>query len=278
MTDDGHPVPADDTAIDLAAEEMLPAERRQHLIDWFRDNNAGSSQDIARIFGISASTVRRDLDLLASDGIVRRTHGGAVLIRSRSTFEPSTEMSRRTAVEEKRVIVAEALRLIEPEQSILIDTGSVVCHLLADAIATLEMPLTVISNDLHVAKALTYRPNIHLFVPGGACRDGSFSLLGEPGISFLRDIRCDLLFMSAAAVDEVCLSETHLELVHLKRAMIAAAAKVVLMADSSRFMSRALHRSATIDEIDMIITDEGLSAEDIARFPAPGPEFRLARL
>lgn len=263
---------------ELRGDEMLPAERRTHLIDWFKANTAGSSQDLARLFNISVSTVRRDLDLLASEGFVRRTHGGAVLIRSQATWEPSTELSRRTAIEEKEAIVAEALKLLQPRQSLLIDTGAVVCHRLAEEIAQLDMPLTVISNDLHVANVLTYRENITLMVPGGSCRYGSYSLLGEPGLSFLETINCDIFFTSAAAVDETCLSETHLELGHLKRAMMGAASQVVLLADSSRFMSRALYRTVTIDQVDLIITDPGVSEDDRARFPSQKPRFIIAQM
>ena len=263
---------------DAVNEEMLPAERRQRLIEWFKSNQAGVSQDLARMFGISVSTIRRDLDLLASEGLLRRTHGGAVAIRSRATSELSTDMSRRTAVEEKQAIVREALKLIEPDQSLLIDTGAVVCHLLANEVAQLPFPLTVITNDLYVAKALTYRENIKLIVPGGACRYGSFSLLGEPALSFLKDIRCDIYFMSAAAVDETCVSETLLELVQLKRAMVEAARDTVLIADSSRFMARALHRTAAIEQISTVVTDAGLADEDLIRFPSPTPVFRIAQL
>ncbi|TPW28861.1 DeoR/GlpR transcriptional regulator [Martelella alba] len=260
------------------AEELLPAERRQQLVDWFKNNKAGTSQDLARMFNISVSTIRRDLDLLASEGLVKRTHGGAVSIRSRATYEPSTDLARRTALEEKQGIAREALRFIEADQALLIDTGAVTCHLLADEIANLDLPLTVITNDLYVAKVLTYKQNIKLIVPGGACRFGSFSLLGEPGLSFLADIRCDLFFMSAAAVDETCISETMLELVQLKRAMIEAAGKVILLADSSRFMERALHKTAAIDKVNIIITDEGLRQDDIDKFPSPGPTFIKAAM
>ncbi|WP_425049752.1 DeoR/GlpR family DNA-binding transcription regulator [Psychromarinibacter sp. S121] len=263
---------------DAISEEMLPAERRQRLIEWFKTNQAGVTQDLARMFNISVSTIRRDLDLLATEGLVRRTHGGAVAIRSRATFEPSTDMSRRTAVEEKQAIVTEALKLIEPDQSLLIDTGAVICHLLADGVAQLDYNLTVITNDLYVAKALTYRENIKLIVPGGACRFGSFSLLGEPALSFLKDIRCDTFFMSAAAIDEECVSETLLELVQLKRAMVDAARETVLLADSSRFMARALHRTAPIERVSTIITDPGLADEDRVRFPTPNPAFRIAQM
>lgn len=153
-----------------------------------------------------------------------------------------------------------------------------ICHRLAEEIAQLDIPLTVISNDLHVANVLTYRENINLIVPGGNCRFGSYSLLGEPGLSFLDSINCDLFFMSAAAVDEVCISETHFELVHLKRAMINAALEVVLLVDSSRFMSRALYRTVKIDQLDRIITDSGLTEKDRAKFPAQKPAFTIAEL
>ncbi|SDI67143.1 MULTISPECIES: DeoR/GlpR family DNA-binding transcription regulator [Roseobacteraceae] len=259
---------------DTLNEEMLPAERRQHLIDWFKQNQAGSGQDLARMLGISVSTIRRDLDVLAGEGLVRRTHGGAVAIRSRSSYEPSTDLSQRTAVEEKLAIVREALTLIEPGQSLLIDTGAVICHRLADEIAKIEFPLTVITNDLYVAKQLTYRDNITLIVPGGACRVGSFSLLGEPGLGFLKNIHCDIFFTSATAIDENGTSETNLELGHMKRAMAAAAREVVLIADSSRFMSCALHRTVPINSIDLIITDAGLLEEDRAKFPPHKPRFK----
>jgi len=261
---------------DTPPEEMLPAERRQHLIDWFKTNMSGSSQDLARMFNISVSTIRRDLDLLASEGLIRRTHGGAVRIRPNASYEPSTDLARRTAVEEKHAIAREAMRMIEPDQSILIDTGAVVAHMLADEIAATNLPLAVFTNDLYVAKVLTYKENIRLIVPGGACRFGSFSLLGEPGMSFLRDIRCDQFFMSAQAVDAECVSETMLELVQLKRAMIAAAQRTILMIDSSRFSDRALYRTASIEELNTIITDEGLSEEEGERLRMRGVELITA--
>ncbi|UJQ95143.1 DeoR/GlpR family DNA-binding transcription regulator [Mariluticola halotolerans] len=261
-----------DDSQDNNSEEMLPAERRQRLIDWFDVNFAGSSQDLADRFNISVSTIRRDLDLLAKEGYLSRTHGGAVRMRQQSTYEPSTDLARRTAVEEKNAIVAEALRHINADQSILIDTGAI-SHLLADAIATRTDPLTVITNDLYVAHALTYKPPVKLVVPGGSNRFGAYSLLGEPGISFLNDVKCDLYFMSAQAVDFECASDTVLELVELKRAMMQAAQKTILLADSSRFNARALYRITELSEVDMIITDHGLPTKDRDKILAHGVEL-----
>ncbi len=262
---------------DTNSEEMLPAERRQRLMDWFDVHFAGSSQDLAERFGISVSTIRRDLDHLAKEGFLSRTHGGAVRMRPQASYEPNTELARTTAVEEKRGIVAAALKLLKADQSILIDTG-VICHELADAMAQVDVPLTVITNDLYVAKALTYKPQISVVVPGGANRFGAFSLLGEPGLSFLRDVRCDLCFMSAQAIDEDCASDTVMGLVEVKRAMLASSERTVLLADSSRFKARALYRIAALDQIDAIITDEGLSEDMRGKILAQGLDLTCVEI
>ena len=248
------------TSKDGTTEELLPAERRQRIMDWFDVHFAGTSQDLAERFGISVSTIRRDLDHLSKEGLLSRTHGGAVRMRPQASYEPSTELARSTAIEEKRGIVQEAVKHLRANQSIIIDTGTI-CHELAEAVAQVDFPLTVITNDLYVAKALTYKPQISVVVPGGANRFGAYSLLGEPGLAFIRDVRCDAFFMSAQAVDADCVSDTVMELVETKRTMKAASAKTYLLADSSRFNGRALYRIASIERMHMVITDEGLPAD-----------------
>lgn len=260
-----------------AAEDMLPAERRQKLEDWFADNVAGSSQDLARLFNTSVSTIRRDLDFLATQNLVRRTHGGAVRVRRRATFEPTTDEARHTAMEEKRAIAAEAARRLEPEQSILIDTGSTL-HEFAREVAALSIPLTVVTNDVFVAGALANRRNIRLVVPGGNCRDGAYTLLGEPGISFLKDIRCDRFFLCSQAVDTECMSDTSPELVQLKRAMMAAAEATVLLVDSSKFLTRAFYRIGALETVHEIITDEGLGDGERAEMEAAGIRLTCVKL
>lgn len=262
---------------DQIPEEMLPAERRQRLIDWFADNPAGASQDLARLFNASVSTIRRDLDFLASQGLVRRTHGGAVRARVRATFEPTADLARVTAAEEKRAIAAEAAKRLEPEQSILIDTGSTL-HEFAHAVAGLTIPLTVVTSDVYVAGTLANKPHIKLIVPGGQCREGAYTLLGEPGLTFLKDLHCDQFFLVSQAFDLECASDTSFELVQLKRAMIEAAASTTLLVDSSKFASRAIYRVCTLDRITEIITDEGLDPEERERLRTRGVRLTCVTL
>lgn len=263
--------------IPMQAEDMLPAERRQRLQEWFTQNLAASSQDLARTFNTSVSTIRRDLDYLASQGLVRRTHGGAVRIRRRATFEPTTDEARQTAVEEKRAIAEEAAKRLEPEQSILIDTSSTL-HRFANVVAGLAIPLTVVTNDVLVASLLSNKDHIRLIVPGGSCRHGAYALLGEPGLSFLKDVRCDHFFLCSQAVDFDCASDTAIELVQLKRAMIEAAERTTLLVDSSKFSSRAIYKVTSLDRIHEIITDEGLGSEERERYEALSVKVTCAKL
>ncbi|RUT29946.1 DeoR/GlpR transcriptional regulator [Arsenicitalea aurantiaca] len=249
------------------SDDMLPAERKERLLDWLNQNMAATNQELSRLFGTSVSTIRRDLDQLASQGLVRRTHGGAVRVRRQATWEFTIDLARQTATEEKRAIAQEAIKRIEPHQSILIDTGSTM-HEFARAIAALSIPLTIVTNDVLVASTLANTHHIKLVVPGGACRDGAYTLFGEPGLTFIRDLRCDTYFASAQALNAECISDTTVDTVNLKRAMINAANQVVLLIDSSRFGGRAMYRVADVSEISEIITDDGVSEEDTAAFAA----------
>lgn len=263
--------------IDDVPTDMLPAERRARLQQWFVDRVSGSSQDLARTFNTSISTIRRDLDYLASLGIVRRTHGGAVRLRKRATFEPSVDEARQSAIEEKRAIAKIAVSRIERDQSLFLDTGSTL-HELAHLILNLDLPLTVVTNDILIAHVLTGNPNVKLVVPGGSRREGAYALLGEPGISFLRDLKCDQYFLTAQAIDLECISDISPELVQLKRSMLESADRTTLLVDSSKFSTRAFYRIATLEYLAEIITDEGLAEEERERYAVKGIPVTYAPL
>jgi DeoR/GlpR family transcriptional regulator of sugar metabolism len=247
-------VEAEETRI---TEDLFPVERQQRMREWFAVNVSASIQELSRMLNTSISTVRRDLDALAAEGLIRRTHGGAVRTRMHSALEPSVEEARHTAVEEKRAIALEAVKRLEPGLSIFLDTGSTPVEL-AKAIAESSIPLTVVTQDLQIAHILGgMHTNIRLIVPGGLCRPKAYTLLGDPGIEFIKSLRCDIFFLSSAAVDFECISDTYLDLVRLKSAMIDASRKTCLLIDSSRMASRAIYRVAGIDRINEIITDVG---------------------
>ena len=256
-------------------EDFLPAERRAKIMDWFSTNSVASTQDLARRLNASISTIRRDLDLLASEGLLKRTHGGAVRIRQNTTYEQRIEEARNTSVEEKRAIAKAAASILQPGQSVIIDSKST-SHQLAYAIAELSIPLTVITNDVQVAAVLANKDPISVVVPGGTCRHGAYVLLGETSTKFVRELNCDHYFLCTHAVDPSGPTDTWLDLVQLQRAMVGAALETTLIIDSSKFGSRKIYSVVPMERIKRIITDEGLAPEDREKYSALVDELVIA--
>lgn len=257
--------------------DIIPAQRQRKLLEWIEINRAASIQDLSRRFSMSISTIRRDLDAMAAGGLVRRTHGGAVAVRHSMTSEPSILQASLSAVDEKRAIARAAARRLENEQSIMLDTGSAI-YPLAKIIAETPIPLTVITSDVKVAGILAGHSHIKLLLPGGTCRYKAYTLLGEPGLSMLRQIRCDRMFLSAQALDGDCVSDTSLELVNLKRTMMASSRTVTLMIDSSRIGDRAIYEIAPLASINEVITDTGLRDRHAALITEAGIRLERAEL
>lgn len=255
--------------------DLLPAERRTKIMDWFATNQVVSTQDLSRSLNASISTIRRDLDTLAAAGLVKRTHGGAVRVRENTTYEQRSDEASVTAVEEKKAIARVAASIIKPGQSVIIDSKST-SHHLANAIAELTIPLTVVTNDVLVAATLANNDHVILVVPGGICRHGAHILLGETSTKFVRDLNCDHYFLCTHAVDEAGPSDTFLDVVHLQRAMVAAVAETTVIVDSSKFGGRAIYSVVPMQEINRIITDERLMPKDREKYEAIVEELIIA--
>lgn len=256
--------------------EYLPAERRQMMIDWFKNNPSGSNAELTVRFGTSVSTIRRDLEMLASEGIVRRTHGGAIRVRHRTTDELTTDAARRTAVEERSVIVKSAMSLIEDNDSIFIDSGAT-SHALSEEIKNCNKSLVVVTNDLFVANSLTYKDNIRVVVPGGVLRPGSYTLTGSIGIDAIGEIFCDKYFMTPHALDLDSVSDTTLEVSQLRKAMINSSSRVICLADCSRLFSKAMYRISSLDKISTLITDDNISHDEIELIKDRGVEVLIGK-
>ena len=244
-------------------------------MDWFATNQVVSTQDLSRSLNASISTIRRDLDTLAAAGLVKRTHGGAVRVRENTTYEQRSDEASVTAVEEKKAIARVAASIIKPGQSVIIDSKST-SHHLANAIAELTIPLTVVTNDVLVAATLANNDHVILVVPGGICRHGAHILLGETSTKFVRDLNCDHYFLCTHAVDEAGPSDTFLDVVHLQRAMVAAVAETTVIVDSSKFGGRAIYSVVPMQEINRIITDERLMPKDREKYEAIVEELIIA--
>lgn len=238
--------------------EKIPAQRRKLILTLLRDQGVLSVHEISRAVGVSLPTIRRDLDWLARTGAIDRSHGGASAKSSPSTtFEPDYHVSARMARDEKQAIGLLGADRIRENQSVIFDSSSTVFEA-ARLFAARGISLTAVTNDIRIGQLFAACPLIRLIVCGGTIRPGSYTLIGEPGAGFLRQLHVDVAVMGIHAVKGTACCDTSLEIAYTKRYMAQAANKVLLLADSSKFEQVAFFEAFTLDEKFEIITDRGL--------------------
>lgn len=212
-------------------------------------------KDLARMFDVSVMTIHRDLNELEGQGILRKVRGGATPQPS-SVFESNARYRVTVARAEKQALANYALTLIEPGHAVIVDdstTGLTLARLLPAV-----TPLTVLTNSLAVLQELKAIKHLHLVVLGGDFLPRHNCFSGLVCAATIAAMRADLLFMSSMAVSGGVVFQPDQELALVKRAMIAAAARRVLLVDHTKFGGVALHRVAALRDFDLVVTDDGV--------------------
>lgn len=258
--------------------EMLPAQRQARILETLKQREVASIQELSDALGASSSTVRRDLDALTEQGYINRTHGGAVARRPPTArFEPASSIAAQTARSQKTAIARLAARQVVSGQSVIFDSSSTVAAAAAE-IARSGMSLTAVTNGLQCAAELVGTASIHTLVVGGAVRPGTMTLVGELGRSVLSQMRADIAFIGVHAISGTTFTETSIEVAAMKRLMIDAARRVVVLADSGKFGDPSFCEICGADRVDELITDEGAVEDQLRELRAAGVTCTLAEV
>lgn len=259
--------------IDSATGGLLPAQRRQRIVEFLKTHGAVTLPQLEQALAVSQSTLRRDLDLLAGEGVVERTHGGALLRQQGySTFEPDVASAAELSPTEKRAIGAAAAAALEPHQSVIFDSGTTVLEA-ARAVVQRSLPLTAVTNDLAIAQILGVVPGMQVHVLGGQLRPGFTTLMGQSVIEAASAIHADVLLCGAHAISDGLLTETSAEIAAVKRAFVKAARVRRLLVDASKFRTAAFMRVVPLREFGEVITDATLAESDAERVRTLGVEL-----
>lgn len=235
--------------------DIIPAQRRYLILERIREKGAISVHELSDTIGVSLPTIRRDLNWLAKTGAVQRSHGGAALKATPgTTFEPDYHVSSNIAREEKAAIGKLAADRLQDNQSVIFDSSSTVYEA-AYQVVEKGLKLTAVTNDIRIGELLAGSPSIHLLVSGGSLRPGSYTLIGEPGTSFLRSLHVDVALMGIHAINDSSCCDTSLEVAYAKRYMVAAAKQVIVLADVAKFGQVAFFDAFDVDDKFEIITD-----------------------
>ena len=254
----------------------VPAERQDKILQYIESHGSGQIGALSKWMEVSEATIRRDLNYLHQEGFVERTHGGAVSTRSGNPIERQYD-ERLTLMEtEKKQIVAAALDLISPGDTIFLDSGTT-CYYLGCALGKIPN-LTVFTYDLMVGYSACIHPTSELIVTGGVRRHGySNVLLGNQIIRFLQGLRIDKVFLGADAVDlDFGVSNSTIQEAEVKVEAISRGNKVYLLSDSTKFGKVSLARVCSLDQIDVFVTDKGIDPDILEKLQKNGNSFLIA--
>ncbi|NRQ40167.1 DeoR/GlpR transcriptional regulator [Nonomuraea sp. NN258] len=233
-------------------------ERLRAIMDTLRTHDSVSVTELAAEHRVSEMTIRRDLDELAQQGVVRRIRGGALSLLLRGE-EPPFAVREREAVEAKQRIGAEVAALIADGEAVVLDGGTTALEV---ARALAERRVTVLPLALQSATLLAAAPRVRLVLPGGEVRQGELNFMGPLTESSIKALRFDTAVIGCCGLSsEHGLTAHDLPEVAVKQAAIAAARRVVVACDSGKFSRTAFGAVCPISELDVVVTDAGIPRE-----------------
>ena len=248
-------------------------ERHQSILEKLKKEGEVKVLDLCRELDVSSVTIRKDLKLLEDKNLLYRTHGGATSNNPYTIDRPVNEKEKLQS-REKNDIGAAAVKLIQPNDSIIIASGTTVLSLARKIDAS--QGLTVITSALPVALELIRHPDIEVLQLGGILRKSSSSVTGPYAQNILSDFFCTKLFLGVDGIDmEYGLTTTSSLEAHLNRQMIAVSQKVIVLTDSTKFGKRGFGRICGLEEIDQVITDKGITQHHLKVLEGMGIEVTL---
>jgi len=251
---------------------MYAPERQQQILSLARERGRVDVLSLAQEFQVTAETVRRDLKALDRAGAIRRVHGGAIPA-GKLDFEPDLNEREAAATDEKDRIAQAALDELPTEASVLLDAGSTTARLAAAV--PMDAALTVVTHALPLAARLADHPGIDLHIVGGRVRHRTRAAVDAWALRTYGEINADLLFLATNGFSlDGGLTTPDLAEAAVKRAVMKAARRVVLLADSSKYGQEHFARFGDLADVDLLITDTGLAAEDARAIERRGPQVR----
>lgn len=260
---------------------MLIVERQQRVLEILRERKAAQLEDLARELDVSGSTIRRDLEALERQGVVERTHGGAIYkgdaggsLHSNGGVSSIASISAGAAasaaggqhspvlaermnqdVEKKLAIGRYAAAQITPHMTVLLDGGSTVIYAAREIKAR---PLQIVTHSLSIANLFADDDQIELLLLGGNLYPRTGVTVGAITTGCLADLYADLAIFSVAGIYDDAAFNINLPMAQVEQLMIRQATRSLLLMDSSKFGRKSLVRVCGLGEVDQIVTDAGI--------------------
>ncbi|WP_373777511.1 DeoR/GlpR family transcriptional regulator [Glaesserella sp.] len=236
---------------------MKQSIRHNKIIELVNQLGYISTEELVTQLGVSSQTIRRDLNELAENNLIRRHHGGA---GSPSTTENSDYTERKQFFsKEKNSIAQQVAKLVPDGSSLFLDIGTT-SEAVAQALLT-HKNLSIVTNNINAAYILMQKDDFKITLAGGDLRaDGG--IIGEATVNFIQQFRLDFGILGISAIDrDGSMLDYDYHEIQVKRALMQSSRKVVLVADHSKFTRKAIARLGDIKEVDYLFTDSELPLE-----------------
>jgi DeoR family transcriptional regulator of aga operon len=260
-------------------QDLIPEVRQARIAESVWELGFARVMELAERFGVSAVTVRNDLSILEERGAVRRVRGGAVK-PSAQLGERAFEVSLGESAREKAGIGAYAARMVSSGQTVMLDVGTTTTAVARALLHRTELEdVTVVTNAINIALELEQAaPRITVLVTGGTLRPLQHSLVNPLGTTLLERLRGSVAFVGCNGVDpEVGITNVNLPEAEIKRAMLLACRRRVIVADGSKVGEVELAKVCDIKEVNLLITDPTADPEVLTEIAAAGCQVELAR-
>lgn len=240
---------------------MLAIERRRKIMSMLNENHSVLVTELAQLFNVTEETIRRDLEKLESEGLLKRTYGGAVLIESTSAEVPFS-FREVTNIEGKRAIALKLVQYIDDGDTLVMDSSSSALQV-AKLLKT-KKGLTVITNSLKIINELSNSKDIKIISTGGTLRTNTLSLVGPFAIDTLNKLSANKAIISCKGfdVDKGFTESNELE-AEVKIAMLNIAARKYFIVDHTKFNKVSLVKLIDTKKVNAIFADKNMSEKEI---------------
>jgi len=257
----------------MPSNGLLNEERRREVLGILQRDGRVLVKDLARHFRTSQITIRKDLEFLDGQGVIQRTHGGALPLQSGTLFDPTLREKEKLHRKQKMQIAQAAARLVEEGQSVVLDSGTTTTAIARELKE--KAKLTVITNAINIAAELA-GTHIELILTGGMLRKNSFSLVGPLAERVLRQLSADILFLGVDGFDtKAGLFTPNLLESEVNRAMVEISRRTIAVCDSSKFGRRSLCNIMPVNMVHEVITDKLIPRSDLQTLKDAGVKVTL---
>ncbi len=253
---------------------MLKEQRISIILDEIAKSGIISIENLAKKMDVSHSTIRRDIEDLEAQQVLKRIRGGAIPYHTATSFEPSFAVRQDLFYDEKHRLAEAAHNLIAPNETLFLGGGTTI-NAFSKTLNDIS-PLYIATNDLMSAVELSHFNNIDLMVLGGSLRKNHFSLNGYFTDDMISQIHADKAFIGVDAVDlDVGFMNFSMEEISASKLMIKASREVIVLSDYSKFNKVAFVNICRFQDVDIVITDDKVQQDAVARLEDNGVKVMI---